>query len=288
MLSLLRKLAVAPIVVSLFGILAGNSRADNIKDVYDFDANVGAALNAGALYGQDGWVKAGAGTGSLIVASGADGWSGKYVTQPATGASDTQDYRINNGNWSFSIDTAKTFEVSCLVQVGGNGSSKYYYSHAGVQHYDSAATAGNNSCLAGVHGSQGLWWAVGATQYSKAATGLYTVSDDKMFRVGMYVSPTGVSGQYSVQRFYQDITGEGDLVYEGEPIVITDSGIPNDYANWNLPDWNAIQARIAFTSTVAGGRLDDIVVRAVPEPSTLILFSAGLLGLLAYAWRKRK
>jgi len=26
----------------------------------------------------------------------------------------------------------------------------------------------------------------------------------------------------------------------------------------------------------------------VPEPSTLVLLAAGLLGLLAYAWRKRK
>ena len=27
---------------------------------------------------------------------------------------------------------------------------------------------------------------------------------------------------------------------------------------------------------------------AVPEPSTLLLAAAGLVGLLAYAWRKRK
>lgn len=27
---------------------------------------------------------------------------------------------------------------------------------------------------------------------------------------------------------------------------------------------------------------------AVPEPSLLTLFASGLLGLLAYAWRKRK
>ena len=30
------------------------------------------------------------------------------------------------------------------------------------------------------------------------------------------------------------------------------------------------------------------VTAAVPEPSTLLLAAAGLVGLLAYAWRKRK
>ena len=30
------------------------------------------------------------------------------------------------------------------------------------------------------------------------------------------------------------------------------------------------------------------VVKAVPEPSTIALLTTGLLGLLAYAWRKRK
>ncbi len=34
--------------------------------------------------------------------------------------------------------------------------------------------------------------------------------------------------------------------------------------------------------------LNAIQVRTVPEPSTLALLSAGLLGLLAYAWRKHK
>jgi hypothetical protein len=32
----------------------------------------------------------------------------------------------------------------------------------------------------------------------------------------------------------------------------------------------------------------DAVTAPIPEPSTLVLLGAGLLGLLAYAWRKRK
>ncbi|MCX5653889.1 MAG: PEP-CTERM sorting domain-containing protein, partial [Planctomycetota bacterium] len=35
-------------------------------------------------------------------------------------------------------------------------------------------------------------------------------------------------------------------------------------------------------------RVDNMTVDVVPEPGTLLLLVTGLLGLLAYAWRKRK
>jgi len=34
--------------------------------------------------------------------------------------------------------------------------------------------------------------------------------------------------------------------------------------------------------------IDSVSVTAVPEPSTVALLTAGLMGLLAYAWRKWK
>jgi hypothetical protein len=42
---------------------------------------------------------------------------------------------------------------------------------------------------------------------------------------------------------------------------------------------------------LGGGQVllvDNVSVSAVPEPGTLALAVAGVLGLLAYAWRKRK
>jgi len=38
---------------------------------------------------------------------------------------------------------------------------------------------------------------------------------------------------------------------------------------------------------LAGGALGDESVAGVPEPGTLALLAAGLMGLLAYAWRKQ-
>ena len=34
--------------------------------------------------------------------------------------------------------------------------------------------------------------------------------------------------------------------------------------------------------------IDSVSLSVVPEPSTLVLLAAGLFGLLAYAWRKRR
>ena len=59
---------------------------------------------------------------------------------------------------------------------------------------------------------------------------------------------------------------------------------------WSQGDFN-------YDGTVNGADLNMVlsnynqtvsVGAAVPEPSTLLLAAAGLLGLLAYAWRKRK
>jgi len=55
-------------------------------------------------------------------------------------------------------------------------------------------------------------------------------------------------------------------------------------------DWsNVTKVRYQFTPTgTQGPRVAEVLaIKSVPEPSTIISFSVGLLGLLAYAWRKR-
>jgi hypothetical protein len=43
----------------------------------------------------------------------------------------------------------------------------------------------------------------------------------------------------------------------------------------------------AFFGNIAGVTIESLP-QTIPEPSTLVLFSTGLIGLTAYAWRKRK
>ncbi|MBN1394411.1 MAG: PEP-CTERM sorting domain-containing protein [Pirellulales bacterium] len=54
--------------------------------------------------------------------------------------------------------------------------------------------------------------------------------------------------------------------------------------------WQFASNYIGFEKSMAvdGCYFDDLTITKVPEPSTLVLLTSGLIGLLAYAWRKRK
>ena len=64
------------------------------------------------------------------------------------------------------------------------------------------------------------------------------------------------------------------------------------YAIFNVTPNGRTQLDIGVgVSTVAEGetaRVNGIFFSAIPEPGTLMLLATGLIGLLCYAWRKRK
>lgn len=63
------------------------------------------------------------------------------------------------------------------------------------------------------------------------------------------------------------------------------------FAAGDLAKVQKIEMQSWWNSSTGGpgrGGFDNLVVTSVPEPSTISLVAMGLVGLLAYAWRKRK
>ncbi|MEN6449627.1 MAG: PEP-CTERM sorting domain-containing protein [Thermoguttaceae bacterium] len=107
-------------------------------------------------------------------------------------------------------------------------------------------------------------------------------------------TPAYRSGQIALNNVYTTI---GDSWYNGD----SGDNLPVGSAlailwvkqGWSTIKWQDAGANYAAISTVALGtsgsaREAITVTQGVPEPSTLALLCAGLMGLAAYAWRKRK
>lgn len=113
----------------------------------------------------------------------------------------------------------------------------------------------------------------------------YTLSGD--VNPGNY-SGTPLSALFSVEyadnstttdstRFgYDTFTGFTQSTWANKSVSATYTGDPGKY----LCVWVQMGGNY--------GGLDNLVVTVTPEPSVIVLLGAGLVGLLAYAWRKRR
>ncbi len=101
-------------------------------------------------------------------------------------------------------------------------------------------------------------------------------------------TPTPAAGSKSLHA----IAGDADL--NG---TVNGADLNTVLSNYNKTGMGWYQGDFDYNGTVNGADLNIVlsnynqhlsVGAAVPEPSTLLLAAAGLAGLLAYAWRKRK
>ena len=96
-------------------------------------------------------------------------------------------------------------------------------------------------------------------------------------KVSMASTALTLNGQKFSDFSFTALSGFGQGTY-----VLVDAGSVSGLLGTSLA--GTIDG-LSATLLVSGG---DLVLTVVPEPGTLALLAAGLLGLLAYAWRKRK
>lgn len=82
------------------------------------------------------------------------------------------------------------------------------------------------------------------------------------------------------------------LIYTGSGVVqdLNSTSLVTNLDGWTLNEATAISNGAGYICGYGtiGGYTHGFLLTPTPEPSTLLLAATGLLGLLAYAWRRRK
>jgi hypothetical protein len=108
---------------------------------------------------------------------------------------------------------------------------------------------------------------------------------------GTASSKVAFGGTFSTSAYYT--LGYNVNTATGAISNVTLSGSTADYSSLTSSAFsNAATANLGFlTSSEDGGAygyVDNVSLSAVPEPASCAILTTGLIGLLAYAWRKRK
>ncbi len=81
------------------------------------------------------------------------------------------------------------------------------------------------------------------------------------------------------------------LTFSGSTTITPTNNVYNLYSSTFTATGNTMTLAFLSSLTTAddlSSYVDNVQIAQIPEPGTMILFIAGMFGLLAYAWRKRK
>jgi hypothetical protein len=278
------------IVVAVAAVFtAANAHADLITYTYDFDRCTANQL----LNGQDNWKFPGTLTvNNTTVLSGSALWSGNYISAVKDGANqrDCTNIRQNDSGWSFTLLPDTDFEFSAMFNVGSESSTNGYMAHFGIGKYDPATNNSTNMIYFGTQYHRLRWGAsagIGLTDlYYTHGISDTTGTGGKIFNIGVEMKAQG-NNQYKWYAFYQNMTDSGTRQYYdyNNPVTVTVDASQWDvlYARTYNKYVNTTKSYLACIDT-----LSITTTAPIPEPSTAVLLLGGLLGLAAYAWRKRK
>ena len=211
-------------------------------------------------------------------AAGSAGWTTVGKIDGGVSISGADNYVDCGTNSQLSLGTGDfTFSLWCKGAETGDWRWLLNYNNYGSESTPPAltiATTGSKPRF-----SMGTW-------FTDVVTGETTFTNDGWYHVALVRSGTTVTT-------YINGDQEGDPYTNGADLQIHSlrlgSGPGHDAYNGTLDDvaiWNEALSAPQIAA-IAQGTLSPASF-AVPEPSVVVLLTSGLLGLLAYAWRKRK
>lgn len=123
----------------------------------------------------------------------------------------------------------------------------------------------------------------------------FAVTKNTTYEVSFWsgIRADGATGQDTITAAVALAVGSASGTLSSTASGLTPIGAGATPAGWQqfnysfTPDSDTT-ATLTFSNSGGYGCIDNVSITAVPEPASLAILSAGLLSLLAYAWRRQK
>jgi hypothetical protein len=247
---------VASVVVAV--CLASTAQADVIAQ-WKFEQ--GANFLADSVGGHD--LVQSSGDSNVAWAAGPGGSGGAaafnaWSSLATAAALDLSSYRHLRVSWSMNETT--DWQAAA---------TRFVFDHNWTQ-----TATGGGMCMTVGGNLAGLDWSGGyvGNSFAYAPTGSWVDFDVEL----------NLDGATQAERL--KIFKNGVLV--GTPVYTQDP--PPAFSATALFSLGAYAGQAGGTPNKFGGLLTNVTIESIPEPGTIVLLATGLMGLLAYAWRKRK